>query len=185
MINVEVATILHFTQVIYQITRHSVLSDMYIWNIVSWQLEHIHSRLNTYHLMGKVDYNNHYGIICLFVWFCFCLFFFLFVFILFVCFFQFVYFLMRCLPHCVIQFKSVSNDLRIHWIPSSLVNFFRHDQCHVFFFITCIRVPPKNCICVYTDTIRYFSYGYHPFLFIWIPSVSFVITGFHPFLNRF
>jgi len=48
MINVEVATILHFTQVIYQITRHSVLSDIYIWNIVSWQLEHIHSRLNTY-----------------------------------------------------------------------------------------------------------------------------------------
>ena len=68
MINVEVATILHFTQVIYQITRHSVLSDIYIWNIVSWQLlEHIHSRLNTNHLMGKVDYNNHYNIICLFV----------------------------------------------------------------------------------------------------------------------
>ena len=67
MINVEVATILHFTQVIYQITRHSVLSDIYIWNIVSWQLEHIHSRLNTYHSMGKVDYNNHYNIICLFV----------------------------------------------------------------------------------------------------------------------
>ena len=66
MINVEVATILHFTQVIYQITRHSVLSDIYIWNIVSWQLEHIHSRLNTNHLMGKVDYNNHYSIICLF-----------------------------------------------------------------------------------------------------------------------
>jgi len=176
MINVEVATILHFTQVIYQITRHSVLSDMYIWNIVSWQLEHIHSRLNTYHLMGKVDYNNHYGIICLFVWFCFCLFFFLFVFILFVCFFQFVYFLMRCLPHCVIQFKSVSNDLRIHWIPSSLVNFL--DMINIMYIFSCvlgfhpkiafvfIRIPS---VTFHTDTIRFFLYGYHPFL-LWSPG---------------
>ena len=93
MINVEVATILHFTQVIYQITRHSVLSDIYIWNIVSWQLEHIHSRLNTYHLMGKVDYNDYYCIICFFLFdFVFVYFFFVWVyFILF--FFQFVYFL--------------------------------------------------------------------------------------------
>ena len=93
MINVEVATILHFTRVIYQITRHSVLSDIYIWNIVSWQLlEHIHSRLNTNHLMGKVDYNNHYSIICLFDFVLFI--FFSFVFILFCLFvFQFVYIL--------------------------------------------------------------------------------------------
>ena len=118
--------------------------------------------------------------------------FFLFVFILFVCFFQFVYFLMRCLPHCVIQFKSVSNDLRIHWIPSSLVNFL--DMINIMYFLSrvlgfhpkiafvFIRIPS---VTFHTDTIRFFLYGYHPFLFIWIPSISFVITGFHPFLNRF
>ena len=167
MINVEVATILHFTQVIYQITRHSVLSDIYIWNIVSWQLEHIHSRLNTCHLMGKVDYNNHYSIICLFVWFCFCLFF------LRLCLFCFLFFLicllfMRRLPLCVIQLKSVSNDLRIHWIPSSLVNFL--DMINIMYFLSrvlgfhpkiafvFIRIPSVS---FYMDTIHFFSFGYH------------------------
>ena len=124
MINVEVATILHFTQVIYQITRHSVLSDIYIWNIVSWQLKHIHSRLNTFHLMGKVNFNDHYSIICLFV-----------------CLFVFVsrhlsFFNLKVyhtISKCIVGFhpfqltffyntiQSVSIDLRIHWIPSLIV----------------------------------------------------------------
>ena len=98
MINVEVATILHFTQVIYQITRHSVLSDIYIWNIVSWQLKHIHSRLNTFHLKGKVNFNEHYSIICLFVCFLF-------------------------RDVSLFQFKRVPHDLHMHCrVPPILVN---------------------------------------------------------------
>lgn len=127
------------------------------------------------------------------------LFSFVFIFVLF--FFSFCLLFMRRLLLCVIQFKSVSNDLRINWIPSSLVNFL--DMINIMYFLSrvlgfhpkfaCCGVPPKICICVYTDTIRFFLYGYHPFLLIRIPSVSFytdtirffVITGFHPFLNRF
>ena len=91
----------------------------------------------------------------------------------------------------------------IKWFAHSLslVNFL--DMINIMYFLSrvlgfhpkfaCCGVPPKICICVYTDTIRFFLYGYHPFLLIRIPSVSFytdtirffVITGFHPFLNRF
>ena len=124
-------------------------------------------------------------ILFLFIFFRLCLF-------CFVCFFFNCLLFMRRLSHCVIQFKSVSNDLRIHWIPSSLVNFL--DMINIMYFLSrvlgfhpkiafvFIRIPSVS---FYTDTIRFFLYGYHPFLFIWIPSISFVITGFHPFLNRF
>ena len=125
-----------------------------------------------------------------------CLILFLFIFfrlgLFYFIFFSICLLFMRRLSHCVIQFKSVSNDLRIHWIPSSLVNFL--DMINIMYIFSCvlgfhpkiafvfIRIPS---VTFHTDTIRFFSYGYHPFLFIWIPSISFVITKFHPFLNRF
>ena len=136
--------------------------------------------------MGKVDYNDHYSIICLFVCFLF-LFIFRLCLFCFVCFFCLLF--MRRLPHCVIQFKSVSNDLRIHWIPSSLVNFL--DMINIMYFLSrvlgfhlkiafvFIRIPSVSfytdtirfffirtpSVSFYMDTIHFFSFGYHPFLF--------------------
>ena len=108
-----------------------------------------------------------------FVYFFVCVYFVLFVF--------FCLLFMRRLPHCVIQFKSVSKDLRIYWIPSSLVNFL--DMINIMYFLSrvlgfhlkiafvFIRIPSVS---FYTDTIRFlFLYGHHLFLFIWTPSISF------------
>ena len=104
--------------------------------------------------------------------------FFSFGFILFYFFFQFVYFLWDVFH---IQSKSVSNDLRIHWIPSSLVNFL--DMINIMYFLSrvlgfhpkiaflFIRTPSVS---FYMDTIHFFLFGYHPFLFIRISSVSFL-----------
>ena len=108
MINVEVATILHFTQVIYQITRHSVFFDIYLWNIVSWQLEHIHSRLNSvskFHMIVTIKF------VCLFT------------------FHETSLTLCNSIQKCTTRLEySLSGSTR-------LVNFFGHDQRHVLFVL--------------------------------------------------
>ena len=130
--------------------------------------------------------------VCLF---CLFFFFFLFLFIFRLCLFCFVCFFcllfMRRLPHCVIQFKSVSNDLRIHWIPSSLDNFL--DMINIMYIFSCvlgfhpkiaflfIRTPSVS---FYVDTIHFFLFGYHPFLFIRIPSGIFLKVFNIKFLNN-
>ena len=104
------------------------------------------------------------------------LFIFSFVFILFCLFvFSICLLFMRRLPHCVIQFKSVSNDLRIHWIPSSLVNFL--DMINIMYFLSrVLGFHPKIAFVFIRIPSVSFLYGYHPFLFIRIPSVSFLIV---------
>ena len=127
----------------------------------------------------------------MFVWFRFVYFFFVCVyFVLFVCFSICLHF-MRRLPHCVMQFKSVSNDLRIHWITSSLVNFL--DMINIMYFLSrvlgfhpkiaflFIRTPSVS---FYVDTIHFFLFGYHPFLFIRIPSGIFLKVFNIKFLNN-
>ena len=124
--------------------------------------------------------------VCLFfvfVYFFVCVYFVLFVF--------FCLLFMRRLPHCVIQFKSVSKDLRIYWIPSSLVNFL--DMINIMYFLSrvlgfhpkiaflFIRTPSVS---FYVDTIHFFLFGYHPFLFIRIPSGIFLKVFNIKFLNN-
>ena len=82
-----------------------------------------------------------------------------------------------------------------------LVNFFGHDQRHVLFVLFGIHqsfyLEFQNISishCVYqgsTQNCVFFCLlGFHPKLFFLLfirvpPQIVFVITGFHPFLNRF